>query len=104
MSSTPPDPEAPILDDPQVPEEELAEQERAEHPLAGRTSTEDTPDEEELAEQSVESEPKQTVSVEGVDVAVSDVDPGGDGEVPPADDAGGFTPMPLDESDPRRAP
>jgi hypothetical protein len=102
MSSTPSDREAPISDAPDmvVPEDELAEQELAERRLPDGASTEDAPDEEDLAEQIVESEPKQKVSMEGVEVAVADVDPGGDGEVPPADDTGAFMPIAHDETDP----
>jgi hypothetical protein len=98
MSTTPPGPEPPIPDpdpDPDivVPEDERAEEELARRPIPDATAIEGQPDEEERAEE-VLAEPVSKVSLDGVDVPVTDVDPGGAEDVPPPDE-GGVNPSTL---------
>ena len=93
MSTTPPGPEAPIPDpDIVVPDDERAEEELARRPMPDGNAIEGEPDEEDLAEE-VLAEPVSKVSLDGVDLSITDVDPGGAEEVPPPDD-GGVTPTP----------
>ena len=82
---TPPDPDV------VVPEEERAEAAIA-HAPDGQAS-EDEPGEEERAEELL-AEPHPTVALEGVDVAVDDVDPGGEPDLPTTDDENMIPPSP----------
>jgi hypothetical protein len=96
MSPNPPASDAPPPDpDIVVPEDDLAEEELARRPIPDGSPIEGEPDEDDLAEQ-VLAEPSSKVSLDGVDVPVADVDPGGEEEVPGVDEAGGPPTRPED--------
>jgi hypothetical protein len=103
MSPTPPGPDAPTPDpDVVIPEDERAEEELARHPVPNGTVVDRAPDEEDLAKQ-VLSEPSSKVSIDGVEVPVADVDPGGQEDVPDIDEAG-VGPARPENTDPSGGP
>jgi hypothetical protein len=100
MSTSPPGPDAPIPDPDLVrPEDERAEEELARRPMTDGAAAEGEPDEEDRAEEELPG-PASKVSIDGVEIPVTDVDPGGEQEVPPADDDGvASTPDATNRSD-----